>query len=439
MPTWALLIAIPLLILGSSNAAFGLDQFSFSNQYFYVDESKILHLLGRVTNESGETVKDIRLSAKFYDSAGNELGEFTRDAEARTLLPGASSPFEILFLDQETSEIVSDYTLSATANATSELKEERFTIKSSNSRQDLLGTFYLNAVATNTGEQTATNTIMIATLYDRDGKVVAIGRALAEAVRGTADVPANSDAAFGIVVTEKLQTYKAVRYSLFVQSDQYVSPEVMVSDPGQGTGGGNQTQSGCLIATAAFGSELAPQVQLLREFRDTVAMETLAGSSFMAAFNNWYYSFSPSVAEYERQSPWAREAVQVLIQPLLFSLAAATSLHHSLSAVGVDSETAIVMTGISASSLIGILYLGPAAALVGLRTSPPLTSKYVKVILSSCWIGSVSLLVIAGTWMIPSVISVAAAAVVICSMGTGAIVLSDRLARLRTGVFRRRR
>ena len=137
-----------------------------------MDESKILHLLGRVTNESGETVKDIRLSAKFYDSAGNELGEFTRDAEARTLPPGASSPFEILFLDQETSELVSDYTLSATANATSELKEEKFTIKSSNSRQDLLGTFYLNAVATNAGEQTATNTIMIATLYDRDGKVV---------------------------------------------------------------------------------------------------------------------------------------------------------------------------------------------------------------------------------------------------------------------------
>ena len=35
---------------------------------------------------------------------------------------------------------------------------------------------------------------------------------------------------------------------------------------------------GCLIATAAYGSEMAPQVQLLREIRDNQLMNTSSGS-----------------------------------------------------------------------------------------------------------------------------------------------------------------
>ena len=49
---------------------------------------------------------------------------------------------------------------------------------------------------------------------------------------------------------------------------------------------------GCLIATAAYGSEMAPQVQLLREIRDNQLMNTESGSAFMSGFNELYYSFS---------------------------------------------------------------------------------------------------------------------------------------------------
>ena len=60
---------------------------------------------------------------------------------------------------------------------------------------------------------------------------------------------------------------------------------------------------GCLIATAAYGSELAPQVQLLREIRDNQLMNTESGSAFMSTFNEAYYSFSPTIADMERESP----------------------------------------------------------------------------------------------------------------------------------------
>ena len=41
---------------------------------------------------------------------------------------------------------------------------------------------------------------------------------------------------------------------------------------------------GCLIATAAFGSELSPQVQFLREIRDNTVLQTESGTSFHDRF-----------------------------------------------------------------------------------------------------------------------------------------------------------
>jgi len=77
---------------------------------------------------------------------------------------------------------------------------------------------------------------------------------------------------------------------------------------------------GCLIATATYGSEMAPQVQLLREIRDNQLLGTESGESFMTGFNSFYYSFSPYVADLERQSPVFKEMVKIGITPLLSSL-----------------------------------------------------------------------------------------------------------------------
>ena len=71
----------------------------------------------------------------------------------------------------------------------------------------------------------------------------------------------------------------------------------------------SQNGGGCLIATAAFGSEMAPQVQFLREIRDNTVLQTESGSTFMTGFNQFYYSFSPYIADYERENPAFKETV----------------------------------------------------------------------------------------------------------------------------------
>jgi hypothetical protein len=118
---------------------------------------------------------------------------------------------------------------------------------------------------------------------------------------------------------------------------------------------------GCLIATAAFGSEMAPQVQFLREIRDNTVMTTESGTTFMTGFNQFYYSFSPYVADYERENPVFKEAVKVTLTPMLTSL---TLLNH----VNVDTEEEMLGYGISIILLnIGMYFVAPAAAIVAIK------------------------------------------------------------------------
>lgn len=117
----------------------------------------------------------------------------------------------------------------------------------------------------------------------------------------------------------------------------------------------------CIIATAAFGSELAPQVQLLREVRDNVLFSTSYGTSFMSAFNAFYYSFSPTVADLERQSPIFKETVKMAITPMLSTLSI-------LNRVNIDSEGEMLAYGIGIILLnVGMYFVGPAIIISKIR------------------------------------------------------------------------
>ena len=110
---------------------------------------------------------------------------------------------------------------------------------------------------------------------------------------------------------------------------------------------------GCLIATATFGTELSPQVQMLRELRDTTLLQTNSGTSFMSGFNTFYYSFSPTIADWERQSPIFKEVVKIAITQLITSLSI-------LNYVDVDSEAEVLVYGISLILLnVGMYIVAP--------------------------------------------------------------------------------
>jgi hypothetical protein len=121
------------------------------------------------------------------------------------------------------------------------------------------------------------------------------------------------------------------------------------------------SSGGCLIATAAYGSELAPQVQQLRELRDNKLLQTESGSAFMESFNDFYYSFSPGIADFERENPVFREGVKLAITPMISSLSI-------LNYVDINSEAKVLGYGISLILLNIGMYVGiPAIVVVEIR------------------------------------------------------------------------
>ncbi len=128
--------------------------------------------------------------------------------------------------------------------------------------------------------------------------------------------------------------------------------EIIKSIPGGG---------GCLIATATYGSELSPQIQQLRELRDNQLLNTESGTSFMKHFNDFYYSFSPVIADYERENPVFREMVKIAITPMITSLSI-------LNYVDMESEAEVLGYGVSLIVLNAMMYVGiPAIIIMKIR------------------------------------------------------------------------
>jgi hypothetical protein len=122
---------------------------------------------------------------------------------------------------------------------------------------------------------------------------------------------------------------------------------------------------GCLIATAAYGSEMSPQVQLLREIRDNQLMNTESGTAFMSTFNNVYYSFSPIIADMERESPIFKEIVKAGLTPMISSL----SLMEN-----ANSESEVLGLGLSVIALNLGMYIA-APALIGMKVHQQIKSR----------------------------------------------------------------
>ena len=144
--------------------------------------------------------------------------------------------------------------------------------------------------------------------------------------------------------------------------EEHVEEEVMETQTVDGEEGG-----GCLIATAAYGTELAPQVQFLREIRDNTVMSTASGTSFMTGFNQLYYSFSPIIADMERENPMFQEVVRAFITPMISSLSIMT-----LAEDGNDLQ--VLGLGISIITLNLGLYIA-APTVVGFAVSKRLKSR----------------------------------------------------------------
>jgi len=161
----------------------------------------------------------------------------------------------------------------------------------------------------------------------------------------------NGDGVNDIIVSAPYDD-DGVIYTLFLNIDGTVLSSHKIPEE-------KKVGGACLIATATYGSELAPQVQQLRELRDNTLLQTKSGTMFMGMFNDVYYSFSPVIADMERENPYFKEAVKFAITPMISSL----SLMEN-----AESESEVLGFGLSAIALNLGIYLGvPTIIIIGIR------------------------------------------------------------------------
>jgi len=148
----------------------------------------------------------------------------------------------------------------------------------------------------------------------------------------------------------------------------------------------NGLPSPCFIATATYGSEIAPEVALLRHFRDAQVLQTSAGRSFMQAFNAFYYSFSPQVAAFISSHAALRSAMKVVLYPLIGILYLSSRMFQASS---FNEELAVVISGTFAALGIGVVYFGPIAIICSRMVKRNVRSRWPnakRVTLGSCLI-----------------------------------------------------
>jgi len=162
-----------------------------------------------------------------------------------------------------------------------------------------------------------------------------------------------------VVATPEPVVEQMVNCGPGTESVNGVCQVIKTEEPEEKEGGG------CLIATAAYGSELAPQVQMLREIRDNQLMNTESGSAFMTGFNELYYSFSPTIADMERENPMFKEIVKAGLTPMLSTLTIMES---------AETESEVLGLGLSVIALNLGMYIA-APALIAMKVGQQVRSR----------------------------------------------------------------
>lgn len=192
-------------------------QVAIINDQQYVGEDGTFHIVGEIENNSSVPLNQVVVTATFYDINNKILDTVNTDSILETIMPEKKGPFDLIFANNIVSQIYR-YSLNIEYKPTDH-KTESLEILSSNAKLDMLDNFIISGTVTNHDQRTANTIVVIATLYDKDGKVLATSKTYTEPeyLKGGGIIP------FLISISDKSQSRKATDYSLMVESEEYTA------------------------------------------------------------------------------------------------------------------------------------------------------------------------------------------------------------------------
>ena len=187
------------------------------NDQPYIDDDGTLHIVGEIENNTNVPLNQIKITAKLLDGDGFQIGQISGETTTNVLMPGMNSGFDIIITGYDL-HAITNYDLEFDYKIT-DPKNQAIEIISSELKNDGQGNLVISGMLENQGEITANMINVIATLYDRDGNVVARSN-----IRLQPDFLRAGDSTFFIVpIYEKSQAVHVVDYTLIAESDEYAA------------------------------------------------------------------------------------------------------------------------------------------------------------------------------------------------------------------------
>ena len=185
------------------------------NDHKYLGDDGTIHIVGETINESDKPINQVNVIAIFYSGDSNVYQTSTENLTSM-IMPGMKGAFDLM-VTEDIGHV--DYYLLDIDFKVTQPKDQMIEITSSEFTYGPLDNIAIQGTVANNGDLTANMVRVIATLYDRDGNVVAVSEARTEPDY----LRANDESFFVIPILDKTQTDKIVDYSLVAESEEYTA------------------------------------------------------------------------------------------------------------------------------------------------------------------------------------------------------------------------
>ena len=206
-----LLLIVPFLV--SSNAW---ADISIQNDQQYFGDDGALHIVGEIENNFNVPINQIEIKADLF-SKGVLIETANSPAMLNTIMPEMKGPFDILVLG-ESAKNVDEYSLEINYKIT-EPKNQVIDITSTDFVRDNSDNLVIKGTVANRGDITANTIVVVATLYDRDGKVAAVSKTHVEPDY----LGAEDQSFFFVTIPDKSKSNSIVDYTVVAESEEYTA------------------------------------------------------------------------------------------------------------------------------------------------------------------------------------------------------------------------